>query len=350
MMNLDININLLIHKYVNGTLTDDEAIYLAEWVKLSKQNASLFRATVDSIYRQSQDVTPEAEAFCERLLKQNFHHSTPRTMRFSRVGKAILSAAAVVVVLLAVVLTLKVTASRSVETVELVADAVAPQSVEAVKERSERVQYVAPANETRRVVLSDGTTIILNQGSRITVYENYNEEERRLKLNGEAYFDVAKSDKRFTVEAGARSYVVHGTSFNILSFEGDKYSIVTLHSGKLEAKADKDSYMLDPGEELRFDDDAKTMSKHIVETSDSIGWLDKRLAFTRMPLKYVASQMARKYNTKINVHSAVEDIIYTGELKNEDLAMALSLLVKTSPVRLSVTEIDGEYYISKSGV
>ena len=350
MINLDININLLIHKYANGTLTDDEAIYLAQWVRLSKQNASLFRATIDSIYRQSQDVTPEAEAFCERLLKQNFHHSTPRTTKLGRVGSALLAVAAVVVVLLAVTLTMKVTAPQSVEVEEVLAEVVVPQVEEPVAVVSERVQYAAPADETRRVVLSDGTTIILNQGSRITVYENYNEVERRLKLNGEAYFDVAKSDKRFTVEAGARSYVVHGTSFNILSFEGDKYSIVTLHSGKLEAKVDKNSFMLDPGEELRFDDDTKTMSKLVVETSDSIGWLDKRLTFTRMPLKYVASQMSRKYNTKINVHGAVEDIAYTGELKNEDLAMALSLLVKTSPVRLSVTEIDGEYYISKSGV
>jgi len=78
--------------------------------------------------------------------------------------------------------------------------------------------------------------------------------------------------------------------------------------------------------------------------------LDKRLAFTRLPLKYVASQMSRKYNAKIHVHGAVEDIVYTRELKNEDLATALLLLSKTSPVRLSVTEIDGEYYISKLGV
>lgn len=350
MTNLDININFLIHKYANGTLTDGEAIYLAEWVKCSKQNAALFRATLNSIYSQSQDATPEAKLFCERLLKQEFHHSTRRLSNLRKVGTVFTSVMAVAMVLFAVAVLVKHSLPQDIAPIEVVADVVTPQTTAEAMPESEKVQYVAPANATRRVELSDGTTIILNQGSRITVYENYNKEERHLRLNGEAYFDVAKSDKRFTVDAGGRSYVVHGTSFNILSFEGDKYSIVTLHSGKLEAKVDKDSYMLDPGEELRFDDDAKTMSKLVVQTSDSIGWLDKRLAFTRLPLKYVASQMSRKYNAKIHVHGAVEDIVYTGELKNEDLATALLLLSKTSPVRLSVTEIDGEYYISKLGV
>ena len=76
--------------------------------------------------------------------------------------------------------------------------------------------------------------------------------------------------------------------------------------------------------------------------------MDKRLKFSSLPLKYVASQISHKYGVKINIHSSIKDMTYTGELNDEPLSVVLRLLCITSSLRLSITEHGGEYYISKS--
>ena len=62
----ELNINLLILKYVNGSISEDEANLLAEWVKSSTQNARYFRSMCRSFENQL-PATAEAEAFWTRM-------------------------------------------------------------------------------------------------------------------------------------------------------------------------------------------------------------------------------------------------------------------------------------------
>ena len=348
MSEWNINIELLIHKYTNGTLTDSEAVYLAEWVKSSKQNATLFRNLIHAIESSKMEPGQSAEAFCKRFTNQEFRHSTARKplVAHQTLRRSIYALfAAVAVVAVVVVATL---VWNNSEVVENPTQLVAESSDNNQTNDTERVlEYTTPANSTLRVTLADGTEVTLNSNTRLTLAEDFNTSERNVTLDGEAYFDVAKSEKRFSVTAGNKRYIVHGTSFNILSFKGDKYAIVTLHSGKLEAKVDKQSYMLAPGEELRMDDKSKSISKHQVDTANSTSWINQELQFSRLPLKFVANQISHKYGIKINVHSDIEDIPYTGELRNEELETALHLISITSPIEVAITKSNNEYYISK---
>ena len=105
--------------------------------------------------------------------------------------------------------------------------------------------------------------------------------------------------------------------------------------------------MLLPGEELRVDDENRSISKHTVDVENSIGWLNKQLKFSRLPLKFVANQLSHKYGVKINIHQSIENIVYTGQLNDEDITTALHLISITAPINIAITEFDGEYYISK---
>lgn len=334
MPNLDVNIEILIRKYILGTLSDSEAVYLAEWTKSSRENALHFRLTVRAIEQMEPLHTKQTEEFYNRVVKKE-----KKKLHISWKKISIASVAAAAAIALCVVITN-----------HLILDPSKGSTITAANESVEQPQileYVAPVDSPMHVVLADGTKITLNQNSRLTLAANYNETERNVILDGEAYFDVTKSEKRFTVTAGDKRYIVHGTSFNILSFNNDKYSVVTLHTGKLEAEIDAQSYMLKPGEELRVDDNTKSISKHMVQTENSISWMDKRLTFSRLPLKFVATQLEHKYNIKINVHSDIEDIPYTGELQDEDLKTALHLLSMTSPISMDIDVKDNEYYITK---
>lgn len=350
-MNFDyeLNINLLIIKYVNGTISDQEAALLADWVKESEQNVIYFRTMCRSFEQHLPD-NAEAEAFWNRIkptLNQNIPAAAPR--KRSGLLKAI-SVAASVIIVLGCVAFWGLTRSGSTEQLPLTAQQTPTEAIQptAIAEASlAEVVYTTSADEHKRITLPDGSIVILNSNSRLTQCEGFNEQERNVTLCGEAYFDVAKSNKRFTVHTSDRSYIVHGTSFNIFDY-GDKHcSIVTLHTGKLEARVKNDAYMLMPGEELRVDEQTQSVSKLSVNVEDSIGWLDKKLKFSRLPLKFVANQLSHKYGVKINIHHSIEDIVYTGQLDNEDITTALHLISITAPIKIAVTEFDGEYYISK---
>lgn len=88
--------------------------------------------------------------------------------------------------------------------------------------------------------LSDGTRIEMNSGSRIEYPAIFAGKERRVKLDGEAIFDVTHdADKPFIVETFAYDVRVLGTRFDIVANEADGEFSTTLLEGSVEI-LDKD--------------------------------------------------------------------------------------------------------------
>ena len=338
-------IKILVNKYVSGTLTDEEATRLATWVKSSPTNAAFFRSEVRALSEQG-TTTSDAVNFWNRIAREKFGKKTGGWLRQAWWKYAGVAAAAVVVVCFSIILTHKspatdpdrmLTADSQVETV-------AP-----AKKSSEPLIYTASAGERKVVTLPDSTVVTLNSGARLTLADDFNVRERRVDLDGEAFFEVAHNPaKIFTVCCRDNEYIVRGTSFNVSSYSNDRFSIVTLLTGRLEARVHEDVIMLKPGDELRIDRNMNQITKQVVDVSNTVNWRDGgRLSFSNLPLKFVANQLSHKYGVKVNVHSAIEDIVYDGQLDNESLQDALRLISMTSPVELAVTEFKGEYYISK---
>lgn len=350
MFSQDSSIDKLIEKYISGTLSDSEVNILITWVDQSPEHKLYFRKTCRFI-EDSRYMTAETERFLLRYSKES------KKRKFVKYGKkaAVIFGSIAASVLIALGLTYISTSSDQVK-IERSGSQLIVQKPEtppmpagsAIPDVTPSVLYVASASNTKQVTLPDGSIVILNGNSRLLQCEDFNKTERKVILRGEAYFDISKSSKKFIVQTSENTYIVHGTSFNIFESETNPYSIVTLHSGKLEAIVKDQAYILNPGEELRIDDNAGSISKHTVDLSNSISWMDKRLKFSSLPLKYVASQISHKYGVKINIHSSIKDMTYTGELNDEPLSVVLRLLCITSSLRLSITEHGGEYYISKS--
>jgi len=347
MTEIDKDIDLLIIRYANGTLTDGDAIYLAEWVSQSPQNAAYFRRMVRKM-EENGTTTTDAAAFWQRFAQDRRKGAavlepvaTPavarRSMRSIWMGMA--AAAAVCVVSADVYMLLQRRSQFS--------DDASRTAVAAIEKRE--TVYAAPIGERLTAYLPDSTKVVLNSGAKLTLDADFGRTKRRVSLDGEAYFDVTKNPSRpFVVECGNNEYVVRGTSFNIVSYASDRYSIVTLHTGCLEARVKEDVIVLNPGDELRIDDLSGQITKQSVAVADSTEWIDDgSLSFSEYPLKFVANRLAHRYNVKINIHCSIENILYDGRIDDESLEEALTLLTVTSPVPLSVTEFDGEYYVSK---
>ncbi len=338
-------IKILINKYVSGTLTDAEATRLAAWVKMSPSNAVLFRREVRALEANG-TTTADAVKFWNRVSGQKFAKNGKRHLRASWWKYACVAAAVVLVA--GISLMIKHPVSERANETGFVAEAQQEQPASA-KVRNEPLIYAAAIGERKTVVLPDSTRVTLNSGAKLILSDEFNVHERRVDLDGEAFFEVFRNPaKIFTVCCRDNEYIVRGTSFNVSSYANDRFSIVTLVTGRLEARVHEDVIMMKPGDELRIDRNMNQITKQTVDVSSSANWRDGgQLSFSSLPLKYVASQLSHKYNVRINVHSSIEDIVYDGRLDRESLQDALRLISMTAPVPLSITEFKGEYYISR---
>jgi ferric-dicitrate binding protein FerR (iron transport regulator) len=94
--------------------------------------------------------------------------------------------------------------------------------------------YTTANAERATITLPDGSTILLNVGSRVQVPTNYSAKNRTVKLSGEALFTVKPlSGAPFTVVAGPSTTRVLGTSFVVRHYETDTAAIVAVREGKV---------------------------------------------------------------------------------------------------------------------
>lgn len=264
----------------------------------------MFRNAVRDM-EKNRTTTSDAVEFWNRLAKDKFsaNAGSKKTFRNSWAKYAGAVAAAFAVIVTVSILVMNID-KKDIPEQDIVAEQVQTQET-AAPARKESLIYTAAAGEKKTVILPDNTKVMLNSGAKLMLSDDFNETERRVDLDGEAFFDVARNpEKLFIVCCRDNEYIVRGTSFNVSSYVNDRFSIVTLHTGRLEARVHDDVIMLKPGDELRIDRNMNQITKQTVDISNSAKWRDSgQLSFSSLPLKYVANQVSHKYNVKINVHS-----------------------------------------------
>ncbi|SEW54418.1 FecR family protein [Chitinophaga arvensicola] len=100
---------------------------------------------------------------------------------------------------------------------------------------------LASGEQIKQDVLPDGSQITLNKQSRITYAGN--RKERQVKLEGEAFFNVAQDPgKPFVIKVNEVTVTVLGTSFNVKSTAGKTEVIV--ETGAVEVTKNNNSVQL----------------------------------------------------------------------------------------------------------
>lgn len=185
MSNWNVNIEILIRKYKDGTLSNSEAVYLAEWVKSSSQNAQHFRTVVRTIEQLDSQHNVQAERFCKRVIEKEFNKKSarkavllPHLNNRWRIA-AITSAVATVAIVLGVVF-----GGRN-SSIDVEAPVINGATEEIAIASVPTLEYKAPKDAPMHIVLVDGTKITLNQNSLLTLSDDYNVAERNVTLDGE---------------------------------------------------------------------------------------------------------------------------------------------------------------------
>ncbi len=169
--------------------------------------------------------------------------------------------------------------------------------------------------------ISDGTIISLNKNSKLTYPEKFSGDERRIKLEGEAFFDVKRNDEKpFIIETNEGYIQVLGTSFNVRTDTISKEVIVYVKTGKVrlyfvDNKNDTSDVYLTAGEKGILNKQKRKAAKdtfsNTKEQANEIFWVNKTLIFDDTKLSDVINILEKKY--KVNIE------IYNADLNNEIL-------------------------------
>ncbi|MBL3658929.1 FecR family protein [Fulvivirga sediminis] len=176
------------------------------------------------------------------------------------------------------------------------------------------------------VFLSDGTTVTLNSGSKLQYPEMFIGQERIVKIEGEAFFNVAKdAHKPFIVKAPQLTTKVLGTSFNISTYSENPAS-VTLVTGRVDVFSEKGSVKLAPGDMAVLD--RKTGEFEIEEADlQMLNWRNGVLVFKSAKLREVVNKLSRWYNVHMEVKEVwAEECLISATYENESLHHVLESL------------------------
>ena len=193
------------------------------------------------------------------------------------------------------------------------------------------------------LTLSDGSTVWLNAETEIRYPVEFVGDKRVVYVEGEAYFDVKKDEKRpFVVRAAQADVRVLGTSFNFRAYPDEDGVTTTLESGSviMVSQKSKQEIRLEPGEQGTLDKESGELSKHAVDTYLYSAWKDGRFVFEDARLEDLFHVLARWYDLHVfYVHPGAKDIRFTGDLnKSEDFGAILEIIENNERVEFEVNE------------
>jgi len=155
------------------------------------------------------------------------------------------------------------------------------------------------------VTLPDGSEVFLNRNSSIEYPDEFNQKERTVKLNGEAFFDIKKDESRpFTIDAGNAKVTVLGTSFNVNTADEKVEVYVTTGRVMLNSNDGKHSITLNPGDIGSLSDNS--VASKVNTDPNYISWKTEVLRFEGDNLAKVISDLKKVHNINIEVEN--EDI------------------------------------------
>lgn len=210
---------------------------------------------------------------------------------------------------------------------------------------SETSVSFAAHDEAQRHTLSDGSSVSLNQQSSITAV--FTEKTRRIKMVGEAYFEVAPDPaKPFIVEISGVEIRVVGTQFNVDGRSLSNTVVVSVDEGKVQVSSGQNTEMLGAGEQATMDTQTGRLIRKQMRPSDNVGaWANRRLVFDDIPLSEVLPVLENTYQVSIELgNPALAQCRLQVRFNNEPIERILLLIAET--FSLELTSTNGQFLLN----
>ena len=213
-------------------------------------------------------------------------------------------------------------------------------------ELSNKLTYntiITPKGGEYKLTLSDGTKIWMNSNSKLRYPSEFGNGVRKVHLEGEAYFQVARDEKHpFIVDVTDAEVKVLGTSFNVNAYNEQEEIVTTLVEGKVEVN---DEYRgirqeLLPNDQLSFNKLSGQTSKKVVDPHLFTAWKDGRIVFDNQSLDDLMLRLSRWYDIDVFfLSNSIKDLKYTGDVARYDtINKILEMIEVTEKVKFTIKD------------
>lgn len=254
----------LLFRFLTKQCTPEEKKRIESWLSESRENADFLfemeriwylreeikysdKKIIDKAYRSFINRIEEKEEYRKQENKQ---HSLIMQLR----------AAAAIIVVMILGVNLYYFTSRNVDTTAMNTISV-------------------PAGQRINITLSDGTNIWLNACTNFSYPVSFNKNERRVTLNGGAYFNVTTDKEHpFIVDANGYEIKALGTEFDVDAYSGTDFE-TNLFSGSVNVSNNKnESITIKPNERVFLNKEG-VLKKGKVEYKDKHKWIEGLICF-----------------------------------------------------------------------
>lgn len=180
-----------------------------------------------------------------------------------------------------------------------------------------------------KYILPDGSVVYLNKDAQLSYNADFNTNERKITLTGEAFFDITKNaEKPFIVEGTRSSVKVLGTSFNVTANPQTMEVIVA--TGKVEVfenQSAQNKIVLLPGEKGNYTNGTFNVTTNQADNYKS--WVDHILIFKAANLSHVIADISKAYHCQISLgDSSLSNLLITttyDDISLPEIVSSLSL-------------------------
>ena len=159
-------------------------------------------------------------------------------------------------------------------------------------------------NEIQEIELSDGSQITLNQSSSLEFMDAGESRQRKIELEGDAFFDVARDEKHpFIIQTQSIEIEVLGTSFYVDSRKNESEIQVVVESGQVVVRSGTSETILSANEKAVFQKNTQQLIKEQNDDVNSFSLKTKKLVFEDTRLEAVVSTLNRQFHADISIEN-----------------------------------------------
>lgn len=207
------------------------------------------------------------------------------------------------------------------------------------------IVYATEHEQHKLLTLTDGTTVRLNENSSLTITEDYNRDTRRVKLNGEAFFDVSNNPELpFEVVADIGFISVIGTQFNV-KIDNSRNVQVAVLEGKVAFSGEEyegSSAILTKGYFGVYDFGSHETTIEESPVQNYISWINGTLVFDDAQLWKISRQLRWLYGTSFQFEDEeIRDLRLYASFPKDDVEEVLSIIASTLEIdyKLEANEV-----------
>lgn len=314
----------LFQKYLDGRCSPGEVDYLMELMKTGEYKALALEligrqvAENTGVDHLDASLTQRLESRLQFILEEETPKIPVHRVHFLNLKRKLAIAAAVI----------------AVATTGLFVWMAPRKSSPVIAEAQPAEKIISPVvgafDHIRNITLPDGSSVVLHAGSKLDYVKSFDGPTREVRLEGEAYFDIAHNpDKPFIIHTGKVKTTVLGTSFNIKA--DAKHVVVSVTRGRVKVEDEsKLLAVLTPDQQVQYSlPDAKTAQQTVNANTLVTDWTKEDMVFNGVSFEEIAAMLSKRYGVPVKFkNQALKNCkiraSFSGTEKIEQVASVLS--------------------------